>query len=73
MQENGILRAINFKFSAHSLVRANDSCEILDPPLVIQGRLHNSVTTQLVPSLPIAPFSFSTRPEKGFLGFFVGL
>ena len=41
MQENGILRALNFKFSRGSmppnppsLVRANHSCKILDPPLI---------------------------------------
>ena len=40
MQENGILRALNFKFSwgsmpsnPPSLVGANHSCQILDPPL----------------------------------------
>ena len=40
MQENGILGALNFKFSwgsmppnPPSLVGANHSCQILDPPL----------------------------------------
>ena len=40
MQENGILRALNFKFSwgsmppnPPSLLGANHSCKILDPPL----------------------------------------
>ena len=42
MQENGILRALNFKFSwgsmppnPPSLLGANHSCKILDPPLII--------------------------------------
>ena len=42
MQENGILKALNFKFSwgsmppnPPSLVGANHSCQILDPPLII--------------------------------------
>ena len=42
MQENGILRALNFKFpwgsmpsNPPSLVGANHSCKILDPPLII--------------------------------------
>ena len=42
MQENGSLRALNFKFSWESmppnppsLVGANHSCEILHPPLVL--------------------------------------
>ena len=41
MQENGILIALNFKFSwgsmppnPSSLVPANHSCKILDPPLL---------------------------------------
>ena len=41
MQENGILRALNFKFSWGSMppnppssVGANHSCQILDPPLI---------------------------------------
>ena len=51
MQENGILRALNFKFSwgsmppnPPSLVGANHSYKILDPPLL--------------PLLKIAPESF---------------
>ena len=46
MQENGILRALNFKFSwrsmppnSPSLVGANHSCKILDPPLEVRAVL----------------------------------
>ena len=49
MQENSILRVLNFKFSWRSmppnppsLVGANHSCKILDPPLARENEYFES-------------------------------
>ena len=53
MQENGILRALSFKFywgsmpqNPPSLVGANHSCKIVDPPLLLFQKIKNLNRTE---------------------------